>query len=121
MIELEEIAALLRVLGHGVRLRLMSALAEGERSVGELEVITGVEQPGLSQQLGLLRKAALVQTRREAKQVFYRVDEKRVRDIATLVQGFGIAGEETSSAHNAAPRPAASTGVNGAAFARIVS
>src|SRR3546814_15279504 len=33
----DDAADLLRVLGHGVRLRLMTALVEGERSVGDLE------------------------------------------------------------------------------------
>src|SRR3546814_13251729 len=73
----DDAADLLCVLGHGVRLRLMTALVEGERSVGDLETVTGTGQPMLSQQLGILRKAALVKTRREAKHVFYRLDRDR--------------------------------------------
>src|SRR3546814_4360803 len=90
-------AALLRVLGHGVRLRLMTALVEGERSVGDLETVTGTGQPMLSQQLGILRKAALVKTRREAKHVFYRLDRDRMRDVSTLIDRFAGRSEEHTS------------------------
>ena len=85
---LDDAAALLRVLGHGVRLRLLAALIEGERAVGDLETTTGVGQPMLSQQLGLLRKAALVQTRRESKQVLYRLDHDRIRALSALIDRF---------------------------------
>jgi DNA-binding transcriptional ArsR family regulator len=86
--DLDEAAELLRVLGHAVRLKLLAALIDGERAVGDLETVTGVVQPTLSQQLGVLRKAALVQTRREAKQVFYRLDRDRIRDVSALIDGF---------------------------------
>lgn len=86
--ELEEAAELLRVLGHAVRLTLLSALIDGERAVSDLETVTGVAQPALSQQLGVLRKAALVGTRREAKQVFYRIDHDRIRDLSALIDRF---------------------------------
>jgi DNA-binding transcriptional ArsR family regulator len=71
---LEALAEVMRTLGHDTRLRIIATLlTEGEKSVGEIEGLTGIGQPGLSQQLGVLRKAELVQTRRAAKQVYYRV------------------------------------------------
>lgn len=86
--DLDDAAELLRVLGHGVRLRLLAALIDGERAVGDLEAITGTGQPALSQQLGVLRKAGLVQTRRESKQVFYRLDHARIREVSALIDQF---------------------------------
>lgn len=72
--DLEALAEVMRTLGHDTRLRLIATLfAQGEKSVGEIEALTGIGQPGLSQQLGVLRKAELVQTRRSAKQVYYSV------------------------------------------------
>ena len=71
---LDALAEVMRTLGHDTRLRLIAALlTQGEKSVGEIQALTGIGQPGLSQQLGVLRKAELVQTRRAAKQVYYRV------------------------------------------------
>lgn len=70
--DLEALAEVMRILGHDTRLRLIATLLEqGEKSVSEIEVLTGIGQPGLSQQLAILRKADLVQARRAAKQVYY--------------------------------------------------
>jgi DNA-binding transcriptional ArsR family regulator len=72
--ELATVAELMRTLGHETRLRLLDTLrVKGETSVGELETLTGIGQPGLSQQLAILRKAALVTTRRAAKLVYYSI------------------------------------------------
>ena len=68
--DLETLVEVMRTLGHDTRLRLIVALLDsGEKSVSEIERLTGIGQPGLSQQLAILRKAELVQTRRAAKQV----------------------------------------------------
>lgn len=78
-------AGLFRVLGHETRLRLLLLLAAGELSVGALEKASGVGQPGLSQQLAILRKAQLVVTRRAAKQIYYRVDPAAVKPAADML------------------------------------
>lgn len=67
----DDLIEALKALAHPLRLRILSALAAEERNVGEIEQVTGIGQPGLSQQLGVLRKAGLVETRKEAKLVFY--------------------------------------------------
>ena len=65
--------ALLKVLANPDRLLLLCQLTEGPRSVGELEVLLGIQQPTLSQQLSVLRDEQLVNTRREGKQIFYSI------------------------------------------------
>lgn len=88
--ELDAVTDVLKALAHDVRLKLMRTLLEnGEKSVGELETLTGVGQPGLSQQLAILRKAELVQTRREAKLVFYSLSSDALRDTARLLCALG--------------------------------
>jgi DNA-binding transcriptional ArsR family regulator len=80
-----EASALLRLLANPDRLLLMCQLAEGERCVSELEALTGIRQPTLSQQLTVLRSAALVATRREGKLVYYRVcDANAIALMQTL-------------------------------------
>jgi len=64
---------LLKVLGNPDRLLLLCQLIEGPLCVSELENILGIQQPTLSQQLGVLRDEALVTTRREGKQIFYSI------------------------------------------------
>ncbi len=60
------------------RLMILSCLLAGERTVGEIEVATGVGQPALSQQLAELRRADLVSTRRAAKQIYYKLSNDDV-------------------------------------------
>jgi DNA-binding transcriptional ArsR family regulator len=67
----DDLIEALKALAHPLRWRILTTLTGGERNVGELEQATGIVQPGLSQQLGVLRKAGLVATRKDAKLVFY--------------------------------------------------
>ncbi|MCE4226472.1 winged helix-turn-helix transcriptional regulator [Methylobacterium sp. C25] len=71
----------LKVLANPNRLRIALLLLEGERSVADIERELGIRQPTLSQQLGELREAHFVSTRREHKSVFYHVTEPRVMAV----------------------------------------
>jgi len=66
-------AAFLRTLANEDRLLLLCQLTEGEACVNELEKLVDIQQPTLSQQLGVLRKEQLVDTRREGKHVYYSI------------------------------------------------
>ena len=65
--------SLLKVLANPDRLLLLCQLTQGPLCVSELESTLGIQQPTLSQQLGVLRDEALVSTRREGKQIFYSI------------------------------------------------
>lgn len=68
-----EASKLLKVLSNPDRMLLLCQMTQGEFSVKELETITGILQPTLSQQLTVLREERLVNTRREGKQIFYSI------------------------------------------------
>jgi ArsR family transcriptional regulator len=81
------VTALLRVLANEDRLLLLCQLAQGERSVGELEQSLEIHQPTLSQQLGVLRAEGVVTTRRDGKRIFYNVADPKVLTLLnTLYQ-----------------------------------
>lgn len=63
--------ALLKALANEDRLLLLCQLTQGERNVGELEALSGIRQPTLSQQLGVLRDEGMVNTRRMGKYIYY--------------------------------------------------
>lgn len=80
---------LLKTLGNPDRLLLLCQLAQGERHVSELEALLGITQPTLSQQLAVLRREGLVDTRREGKQIYYRISSyEALAVIQTLYQLF---------------------------------
>ncbi|MET3794637.1 DNA-binding transcriptional ArsR family regulator [Aquamicrobium terrae] len=74
----DEASAFLKKLSNPDRLLVCCALVDGERSVRELEDLLGIRQPGLSQQLAELREAELIVSRKEGKQVFYRLADQRI-------------------------------------------
>lgn len=66
-----EATRLLKALANEKRLLLLCLLAEGERSVGELNARIDLSQSALSQHLAVLREDGLVATRREAQMIYY--------------------------------------------------
>jgi DNA-binding transcriptional ArsR family regulator len=85
----EAASSFMKSLANPNRLMIACALLDGERSVGDLEAELGLRQPSLSQQLAELRDSGIVEARREAKQVFYRIsDQRAVVLLATLHQIF---------------------------------
>jgi len=66
-----EAAKLLKALANEKRLIILCLLAEGERSVSEINEMVDLSQSALSQHLALLRREKLVQTRRDAQSVYY--------------------------------------------------
>lgn len=64
---------LLKVLSNPQRILLLCEIAQAERNVGELEKLLDIRQPTLSQQLGVLRRTGMVETRRDGKQIYYQM------------------------------------------------
>jgi ArsR family transcriptional regulator len=67
----EHKAIILKALAHPLRIRMFEALAEGEKTVGELVTITGEKEANTSRHLAVLRNAGLVATRKEGLNVYY--------------------------------------------------
>ena len=81
----EQACALLKVLANPDRLLLMCQLSLGELRVSDLEERLGIRQPTLSQQLGVLREAGLVATRRDGKSIFYSVASPEALAVMTVL------------------------------------
>jgi DNA-binding transcriptional ArsR family regulator len=82
-------AALLKAMSNPSRLVILCQLAEGERSVGQLERQVGLSQSGISQHLAILRREHVVATRRDKQTVFYSLaSDDVVALMATLHKVF---------------------------------
>jgi ArsR family transcriptional regulator len=80
-------AALLKALAHPARLRILRTLQiDGECCVCHLETRLDVRQAYLSQQLARLRKAGLVEDRREGLNVFYTLARSEIDSLLATVQ-----------------------------------
>jgi ArsR family transcriptional regulator len=81
-------ADICKVLTDPKRLLLLSALRDGERTVGELASVIGATLPNASQHLAVLRSAGLVDGRREGAAVRYRLSEPAILDACDIVGGI---------------------------------
>lgn len=97
----------LKVYAQPQRLMILSCLLRGERTVSEIDALTAIGQPALSQQLAELRRNELVTTRRVAKQIWYDLADDKVRLCVRsmeVILGDGSDLENAlSKAINAAP------------------
>ena len=83
-------AELFKALGHPARIRALEVLAEGERSVSDLQPDVGIESAHLSQQLGVLRRAGLVATRKEGTTVFYSIKDPLLIELLAVAKALLI-------------------------------
>lgn len=80
---------LLKALSHETRLLILCLLAEGEKSVSDLEQILDLPQAAVSQHLARLRSDNLVSTRRDGRMIYYSLAGEEVTQIvATLYDLF---------------------------------
>lgn len=74
-------AEFFKTLGHPIRIRILEVLRDGERTVSDLLGVIEVEQPHLSQQLAVLRRAGVIVARRDGASVIYSLADPRVADL----------------------------------------
>ena len=77
-------AEFFKAMGHPVRIRVLELLSEGERPVSEMLELIEIEQSHLSQQLGVLRRAGLVESRRDGSHVVYAMADDRLVQLLKL-------------------------------------
>jgi ArsR family transcriptional regulator len=75
---------------------VLEVLSGGERSVGDLAAVVGLELPALSQQLAVLRRAGVVSTRRDGNTVFYSLRDERMAGVLALAREMIVASLEQS-------------------------
>jgi len=87
-LEVDIVAKYFRGFGDPTRLRILDALKEGERSVGELVDLIGAPQPKVSSHLACLRWCGFVDMRRDFRTVYYRIADKRVLKMLELAHAL---------------------------------
>jgi len=77
-----DVSKILKALSHESRLLILCLLLDGEKSVSVIEEETEIAQATVSQHLTRLRLENLVASRREGRQIYYRIVDPK---IATLI------------------------------------
>ena len=72
-LDLRPLSRVFRALGDETRLRIVALLAHGELCVCHVEEALGLSQPNASRQLGILKMAGVVDSRRDGTWVYYRI------------------------------------------------
>jgi ArsR family transcriptional regulator len=81
-------AEFFKTLGHPARIRVLELLRDGDRTVAELIPEVGIEPSHLSQQLGVLRRARIVQSRKVGSAVVYSVTDTRIFDLLEVAKSI---------------------------------
>ena len=81
----ESAAELFGLLSTPVRLKIISAVCQGERNVSELLAQINTTQPNMSQHLATLHRAGVLGRRREGTQIFYKLQSERVATLCRAV------------------------------------
>jgi ArsR family transcriptional regulator, lead/cadmium/zinc/bismuth-responsive transcriptional repressor len=79
------VAELFRAFSDTSRVRILSALVDGEKNINALAKIVGISESAVSHHMRGLRQMGLVNARREGKEVYYRIEDAHI--VALFQQG----------------------------------
>jgi len=82
---IEQVAQFFAVFAVPTRLKILNALRDGERNVGDLASALGSGQANTSKHLGVLAQAGLIEKSTRGTSAFYRIADPRVYQLCDLV------------------------------------
>ena len=83
---IREAAAAMQAMAHPLRLKILCLVGNQELSVLEIVDAVGTSQSNVSQHLAVLRDQKLLEARKEANKVFYRISDARVLEMISLTR-----------------------------------
>jgi rhodanese-related sulfurtransferase len=86
----EQFARIAKAIANPHRLEILDLLAQGERSVEELSLGTDLSIANASQHLQVLREVHLVEARKEAQRVYYRLADPEVFKLLQVIRDVAV-------------------------------
>jgi ArsR family transcriptional regulator len=83
---IREASAAMQAMGHPLRLKILCLVGNQELSVLEIVDAVGTSQSNISQHLAVLRDHGLLEARKDANKVFYRINDPRVLEMISLTR-----------------------------------
>jgi len=81
----EQACQMLKIISNPNRLRILCGLSMDEMAVGDMAEILKIRQPTLSRELGHLREAGIVSTRRQSRVIFYQLADDNIRRLLDVL------------------------------------
>jgi len=81
----ESAAELFTLLSTPIRLKIISAVCNGEKNVSQLLECIATTQPNMSQHLTTLYRSGVLSKRREGTQIYYKLQSERVATLCRAV------------------------------------
>ena len=84
--QIETAARALKAISHPLRLKILCVVGDAEVCVQDIVDAVGTSQSNISQHLGILRDKGVLQTRKDANRVYYRVADQRTLQLIVLMR-----------------------------------
>ncbi len=92
-----EASGFLKQLASEQRLMILCHLADGEKTVSELQHLVGLEQSSISQHLARLRKQGVITARRNSQSKHYSISDDKVLQVIELLHAIYCQPRETTA------------------------
>jgi ArsR family transcriptional regulator len=84
--QIEMAARSLKAIAHPLRLKIMCVIGDEEVCVQDIVDAVGTSQSNISQHLAILREKGVLQTRKDANRVYYRVADQRILQLIGMMR-----------------------------------
>ena len=84
--QIDQAARAIKAMAHPLRLKILCVLGNDEVSVQDIVDAVGTSQSNISQHLAILRDKGVLQTRKDANRVFYRVGDARTLRLISMMR-----------------------------------
>jgi len=84
--DIERAAFALKAMSHPLRLKILCAVGEQELAVQDIVDCVGTTQSNVSQHLAKLRDKDILDSRRDANRIFYRVKDERTLRLVEMMR-----------------------------------
>ncbi|MEQ1516366.1 MAG: metalloregulator ArsR/SmtB family transcription factor [Usitatibacteraceae bacterium] len=83
---IEQAAVAMQAMSHPLRIKILCLLSSGEMIVQEITDAVGSTQSNISQHLAILKACGMINSRKEATKVFYRIKDDRILKMISLTR-----------------------------------
>jgi DNA-binding transcriptional ArsR family regulator len=77
-----------KALGHPVRLAIVDQLDNEETAASDLIVDLGISKANLSKHMSLLAHGGIVESRRDGRQIFYRLTDREIHKACAIMRSI---------------------------------